>query len=152
MSEQLTTTSQPEPNADDQGKSQGPLVVGIAVALIVVILVIVIGGAFLATRNPGTFSALRDWFIILVAFMSFVIALALIFLLVELTLLILLLRDEIKPLLVSLNDTMGTVRGTTQFMSDHVTQPAIQVVSAVSGVRRVIEVLAGLRSSVKPKQ
>jgi hypothetical protein len=62
------------------------------------------------------------------------------------------MRDEIKPLLESINETMNTVRGTAVFMSDNLVQPTIKAASALAGVRRVFESLAGIQSSVKPKQ
>jgi K+ transporter len=86
------------------------------------------------------------------AFLSIVIGAVMIVLLYQVTMLTLLMRDEIKPLLESINETMNTVRGTAVFMSDNLVQPTIGVASAMSGVKRVFDSLTGIRSAVNPKQ
>ena len=90
--------------------------------------------------------------IIFLAFLSIVIGAMLVALLYQVTMLTLLLRDEVKPLLESINETMNTVRGTAVFMSNNVVEPTIKVASTLSGVWRTFETLAGIRSSVQPKQ
>jgi hypothetical protein len=59
-------------------------------------------------------------------------------LLFQLQSLIVVLRDEIQPLLESVNDTAGTVRGTTTFVSDAVVTPIIGVASYASGVSQAL--------------
>jgi len=46
-----------------------------------------------------------------------------------------LLEKEIKPLLDSANDTVGTVRGNTTFVSEKVVSPVVRAHSWVAGVR-----------------
>lgn len=146
-------TTQPSPPPGAEQIRQRRLVIGITIALIVLLLAILIGGTIFAlTGSEETLRRIRDWSIVLVAVLSIVMGIALVTLLYQVTMLTLLLRDEIKPLLESVNDTMNTVRGTAAFMSDNVVQPTIQVASTFAGVRRALEALAGLRSSVKPKQ
>ncbi len=151
MAEQLTTTPTEAKSDAAEGRRRLFPIAGVIVAVLV-ILVIIIGGLLLAVNHPTGTARVRDAAIIAVAFMSVVIALFLVALLYQLTMLILLLRGEIKPLLVSLNETANTVRGTSEFMSENIVQPTIQVASVFSGVRRTIEVLAGIRSSIRPKQ
>jgi len=109
-------------------------------------------GTALAVNYPSQTSSVRDVAIIFLAFLSIGVGVMLVLLIYQVTKLTLLLRDEIKPLLESVNETMNTVRGTTVFMSENVVQPSIRVASTLSGVWRALETLAGIRASVQPKQ
>jgi hypothetical protein len=53
------------------------------------------------------------------------------------------LEFEIKPILEKTNETLGTVRGTTTFVSQNVVQPVTKASSYVAGFRRGISVLFG---------
>jgi len=55
--------------------------------------------------------------------------------------LIQLLQREIKPLLVNVQDTAMTVKGTTTFISDHAVQPVITTASTVSAVKAIFRSL-----------
>jgi ABC-type sugar transport system permease subunit len=147
-----TIQATPEPSADELRKRR--LILGIGVAIVVLLLVLLMGGTIWAVQpqNQEVTRGLRDVAIILLAFLSLVISAMSIAMLYQVTMLTLLLRDEIKPLLESVNETMNTVRGTTVFMSENVVQPTIKVASTLSGVWRTIEVLAGIQSSIQPKQ
>ncbi len=97
------------------------------------------------TLEPQFTAKLRDIAIIALAAMLFVIALAMVVLIYQLAMLTVLLRDEIKPLMESANETANTLRGTAAFMSEHVVEPTIKASSTVAGVRRILEVLLDLR-------
>ena len=100
--------------------------------------------------DPGevVVSLLRDAAIILVAFEAMVIGTLLAVLTFQVWRLVVLLQDEIKPMLESLNDTVGTVRGTAQFVSQNVVSPTIQAAGFLAGLRRVAkEVLDLFRPS-----
>jgi uncharacterized integral membrane protein len=120
--------------------------------------VLVIGLLLLATwwavqpQNQDYTRGLRDVAIIFLAFLSIVIGGLMVALLYQITMLTLMMRGEIKPLLESINETLNTVRGTAAFMSDNIVEPTIKAASAFAGVQRVFESLAGIRSSVNPKQ
>jgi len=85
----------------------------------------------------------RDVAIIILAVESIVVGGLLIFLIIQLQRLMKMLRDEIRPILDSTNETVSTVRGTTTFMSEHLISPIFQVASFLSGVRRVTQVVTG---------
>ena len=53
------------------------------------------------------------------------------------------LEFEIKPILEKTNETLGTVRGTTTFVSQNVVQPVTRASSYVAGIRKGIAVLFG---------
>jgi hypothetical protein len=114
------------------------------IALIVLVLFIIVGGAIYGmAAHPAATSVLRDISIIALALVTLVIGLFLIVLIFQLQSLIVLLRDEIKPILDSANQTASTVRGTTNFVSDAVVTPLIHVASVASGVGQTFRTLAG---------
>jgi len=157
MAEQLpapTTTQSAIPalSADEQRKRK-LLIIGSLVVLVVIFILLVIASILaVQPQNRELTRSLRDVAIIFLAFLSIWIGVMLVILLYLVTMLTLFLRDEIKPLLESINETMNTVRGTAMFMSNNVVEPTIKVASTLSGVWRTLETLAGIRSSVQPKQ
>ena len=88
-------------------------------------------------------SVFRDLSIIGLALVTIIIGTFLGILILQLQSLIALLRDEIKPILESANETASTVRGTTSFVSDAVVTPMITAASYASAVRQTIKTLAG---------
>lgn len=83
----------------------------------------------------------RDVAIIILALESIIIGALLVFLIFQVQGLVRLLRDEIRPILDSVNETAGTVRGTTAFVSDTVVSPVMRVAGLISALRRIIDVL-----------
>ena len=87
----------------------------------------------------------RDLAIVLLAVESLVIGIVLIILILEVRSLARLLRNEIKPILDSADETVRTVRGTTTFVSDTLVNPAIRISSFATGVGRALKILARRR-------
>ena len=91
-------------------------------------------------------SSVRDLSIIILALESVVVGVLLGILIVQVTRLVRLLRDEVMPILLSTQETLGTIRGTTTFVSDHVVQPVVKVSSYTAGVRQAVNVLFSRRN------
>ncbi len=89
----------------------------------------------------------RDLAIVLLAVESLVIGVVLIILVLEVRSLARLLRDEIKPILNSADETVRTVRGTTTFVSDTFVKPLVRVSSFATGVAQVLRVLVRRKRS-----
>ncbi len=87
--------------------------------------------------------AARDVAIILLAVMSLVVGVLLVILLLQLQSLIRLLQEEVRPILTSAQETVGTVRGTTTIVSEYVVTPVARIASVVAGVREAMETLTG---------
>jgi hypothetical protein len=87
--------------------------------------------------------SVRDLSIIILALESLVVGVLLGVLIVQVTRLIRMLRDEVMPILYSTQETLGTVRGTTTFVSDRVVQPVVKLSSYSAGVRQAVHVLFG---------
>ncbi len=51
------------------------------------------------------------------------------------------LKNNVVPLLEKATDTMQTVKGTTQFVSESVVQPIIKTAGAVAGARAMVQTL-----------
>lgn len=87
----------------------------------------------------------RDIAIIVLAIESIVVGVLLILLLWELRSLTRLLQEEIKPMLDSMQETIGTVKGTTSLVSETIVSPAVRIGGFAAGLRRTLEVLLGTR-------
>ena len=128
----------------------------ILIVVIVVVVVAAIGAALWGMATHASFTAVvRDIAIIVLALVTGVIGVFLAILIFQVQSLIALLRNEVKPILDSANQTVSTVRGTSTFVSDTVVSPVIQVLSFVSGVRQTAKVLfrgPGRRSRSRAKQ
>jgi hypothetical protein len=96
-------------------------------------------------NNPVTTETLRDVAIIVLAFQSQVVLLLLAILIYQLVVLIRLLRDDVRPMMKSTQETLNTVQGTATFVSERVTKPAIQATSYISGITRSAGVLFAFR-------
>jgi hypothetical protein len=130
----------------------GASIAGLLLVGLVVLMVFLSISAYQAARagvgpSPGgvVVGLLRDAAIIFVAFETLIIGLLLIVLMLQLQSLTVLLRDEIKPMLEAANETMSTVRGTTQFVSHNVVSPMMKWSGYLAGVRRILSEVSGLR-------
>ena len=96
-------------------------------------------------NNPATTESLRDVAIIVLALQTQVILIMLGILIYQLVVLIQMLRDHVKPMMESTQETLNTVKGTATFVSERVTKPAISATSYVSGISRSLGVMFSLR-------
>jgi hypothetical protein len=129
----------------------GLVIAGLLLVGLVVLLVFLSIDAYQATYagtgpSPGSVvvGVLRDAAIIFVAFETLIIGVLLIILMLQVQSLIVLLRDEIKPMLEAANETLATVRGTTQFVSHNVVSPVVKWSGYLAGLRRIVREIGGL--------
>lgn len=115
------------------------LIIGFILMVVLVVASVLYG----LVSHPVFTAVLRDISIIALAMVTAITSIFLAILLFQLQSLIVLLRDEVQPILESINETTGTVRGTTTFVSDAVITPIIQVSSYVSGFRQTFALLLG---------
>ncbi len=87
-------------------------------------------------------TAARDIAIIVLCIESLIIGALLIVLVLQIRGLIRLLQEELRPILTSLQDTAGTVRGTATIVSDYVVTPVARLASIWEGIREGAEVFA----------
>lgn len=90
-------------------------------------------------------SFVRDLAIILLAVESLVIGVLLVILIFQVISLTRLLRNEVKPILSSADETVRTVRGTTVFVSEHLVNPLVRASSFASGIAQTLRILVRRR-------
>ena len=145
QTEQQTPTEVTPAEGSDPTSENGMTGKQIAGIVLVVILVLLLVSTLTygLITHPVFTSILRDISIIVLALVTMITSIFLAVLLVQLQSLIVLLREEIQPILESVNETTGTVKGTTTFVSDAVVTPMIKVASYAAGVRATIKTLVG---------
>ena len=84
---------------------------------------------------------IRDLAIIFLALESIATLTLLTILIWQIWRLIKMLQTEVLPVIRDAQETVGTVRGTTTFVSDNVVQPVVSAGSKVAGLRRTAQVL-----------
>jgi hypothetical protein len=118
------------------------VIIGIIAALLLGVAFIALI-VWLAGRFPAEIETVRDIFIIALALESCLFGIILMVMLVMLIRLVNTVEFEIKPILEQTNETIGTVRGTTAFVSQNVVSPVVKTTSYLVGVRRGLKVLFG---------
>jgi len=123
-------------------KKQRRTILLISIAAILLLLIIITAIYFLLTPNTDIkyVARLRDVFIILMAFESLLIGVALIILIIQITRLINLMNNEIKPILDSTSDTVNTLRGTTTFLSNNFVEPVIKANEYLAGIKELLSI------------
>jgi len=82
------------------------------------------------------------------AFESLLIGAVLVILIIQLARLTNLLQNEIKPILDSTNETVSTLRGTTVFLSNNLSEPLIKLNEYFAGFMKLLDILGiGQRKS-----
>ena len=148
------TTAGPEPDTDKKGRDWyfwtllglaallGVFVIGLVVALLVALL-----------ANPDDAAnwvgIIRDIFIIVLAMEGMLMGIALIVLVVQLAALINLLQNEVQPIVDNATETVTTVRGTAQFMSQNLVEPVIKASAMAAGVGGLVREVIGLRRALR---
>lgn len=123
-----------------QQRQMRAIIIGAIVAVVVMVGVLLV--ALFVLLQPGVpTDRIRDALIIVVAFETFVVGMALIVLLVQLATLINLLQNEVRPILEATSDTLNTLRGTTEFLSESVVQPVIKLNGYMASMQRVLELM-----------
>ena len=133
---------QPIPPQEPELIPRSYVIIGVIVSVVLAVLLI-LGIVWLASTQGATMMALRDIMIIVLALESCVFGIVLMLLLLMMIRLVNMLEFEIKPILEKTNETLGTVRGTTTFVSDHVVGPVTKATSYVTGFRSGLRTLFG---------
>ena len=141
MAENLLEEPVTSVEATDQVKQvrrQRWIMVGV-IAIGLLILAAITAAIYALTLNSATTSNIRDIFIIFMAFESLIIGAALVVLVIQVANLINLLQNEVKPILKATTETVNTLRGTTEFLSENLVEPVIKLNSYLAGMRKVFD-------------
>jgi membrane protein implicated in regulation of membrane protease activity len=122
------------------GRRQRLIMISIVVGALILVALLVVSVIFMV-RNPAATVVIRDIFIVFMALQSLLLGLVLVILIIQLARLINLLQNEIKPILESTNETVSTLRGTTNFLSDHLAEPVIKLNEYLAGLQQFFTLL-----------
>lgn len=134
---------------------RAPLISGKVVWISAIVTAVIMVGMFalvvwLAFAYPDRIEAMRDLVIMLFALVSCAAVIVMVMMLVALIRLINMIDYELRPILEKTSETLGTVQGTTHFVSKNIVQPAIKTTSFLAGVNRGLRTLFGKRSRNLP--
>ena len=115
-------------------------VVGLVVGVILLLALLVTVVIYLALPDTNT-ERIRDIMIIIMALEFMFLGIALMVLIVQLATLINLLQNEIIPIVESTNETANTLRGTTEFLSENLTEPVIKLNQYLAGLMKLTELI-----------
>jgi hypothetical protein len=141
-SPETTHPPSPEEIAEkrEQEKQMRRTLIGVTIGAI--ILLVLLGLAIVYLLQPASpTDRIRDVFIIVVAFESLVIGVALVILIVQLASLINLIQNEVRPILDATNETVNTLRGTAEFLGENVVEPVIKLNGYLAGLYRMLELM-----------
>ena len=113
----------------------------IIIAVVVVLVLLGVAMIYFLLQPTTPTDKIRDVFIIVVALESLVIGVALVVLIVQMAALINLLQNEVRPILIATNETVNTLRGTSEFLSENVVEPVIKLNGYLAGLYRMLELM-----------
>ena len=131
-----------EPSKEEKRQQR---IVFISIGFVGLLVLVCLGTGLVYLLNPKTdvndVARIRDVFIIIMALESLLIGAVMVILIVQIARLTNLLQNEIKPILDSTNETVNTLRGTTEFLSDNLVRPVIQLNEYIAAMQRLFELL-----------
>jgi hypothetical protein len=146
MTENIPETLSPEVEAAHRARlrKQRWILAGSIAGGVILLAAIVVAVIFLS-KSPAAAANVRDIFIIFMALESLLVGAALVVLIIQLASLINLLQNEVRPILKSTSDTVNTLRGTTDFLSENLVEPVIKLNSYLAGLKKVFDLLGIIR-------
>ena len=148
-SEDATSAPQNAQSSSQEAQQQKIIIILVISAILFLALII---ASIVVLLQPTTDTAkIRDVFIIFMALESLFLGLTIVILIIQLARLINLLQNEIGPILESTNETVNTLRGTSEFLSDNLVEPVIKMNERAAGVTQALKII-GLVRGTKPKK
>jgi hypothetical protein len=144
------TTAPTNAQSSSQEAQQQKIIIILVISVILFLALII--ASIVVLLQPATDTAkIRDVFIIFMALESLFLGLTIVILIIQLARLINLLQNEIGPILESTNETVNTLRGTSEFLSDNLVEPVIKMNERAAGVNQALKII-GLVRGTKPKK
>jgi hypothetical protein len=134
------TPVEPSPESQSRNRRQRWILAGSIVCGLLLLAGIILALIAL-TRNPEAARNWRDIFIIFLAVESLLIGVAVIILVLQIASLINLIQNEVRPILKSTSETVNTLRGTSEFLSENLVEPVIKLNSYLAGLRKILDLL-----------
>lgn len=138
----VTTSLVPqEPLAPEAQTGNKKMLITMIVISVLVVAGIILGVISLSNMDADGTGKIRDIFIIFMAVEFLIIGIALVILIIQLASLINLLNNEVRPILKSTTETVNTLKGTTQFLSDNMVEPVIKLNEYLAGLKKLLDVI-----------
>jgi hypothetical protein len=141
---QAGAASLPEAEIRAQIRRQRWILAGIVAGVLLLLAGLGAAVYFLLQDSSAT-ANIRDIFIIFMALESLIIGAALVVLIIQVASLINLLQNEVRPILQATTDTVNTLRGTTEFLSENLVEPVIKLNSYLAGLRKFFDLFGSSR-------
>jgi hypothetical protein len=140
MTENIPLLPAPEETVAQQARlvRQRWIIAGI-IAGVVILVALLVWAVVALSSNPAAAANVRDIFIIFMALESLLVGAALVVLIIQLASLINLLQNEVRPILKSTNETVNTLRGTSEFLSENLVEPVIKLNSYLAGLKKLFD-------------
>ncbi len=158
MSEQVhqqeTVTPETQNTKQNSWTIQRIVIVSSAVLGGLIVLLFAIGLLFALFSNVDATATriqiIRDVFVIVMSLEFILIVGALAILVLQIARLVNLLQAEVKPVLENAQEAVNTAKGTTEFVSNNVTQPVVKVGAFLAGARIFVRDVGGIRRAIRP--
>ena len=124
-------------SSGDKKKNRRMTYIGIGVAVVLILII----ASFVLMITGGVTGVVRDIVIIFLAVESLVLVGLMVVLVIQMTLLVRMMRDEVRPLIASAQETINSARGTAQFVSRKIVTPTAGAAANVARVTRMFQVL-----------
>jgi len=122
------------------------------IGIVLIVALIVFSVIVLFKSDLETTSRIRDIFIIFMALQSLIIGVALVILIIQLATLINVLKNEVKPILDTTNETVNNLRGTTVFLGNNLVEPVMRINETMAGFKKFMDLLNPSGKSRKSKK
>ena len=132
------------PEVDPEIARRQKLILAALVAGGVILIVFLCLVLFWLLQPDTPTEVIKNIFIIFLAVEMLIVGVAVVVLAIQVATLINLLQNEVRPMLQSTNETINTLRGTTEFLSENLVEPVIQLNEYLASIKRMLE-LMGLK-------
>ena len=122
-----------------KNKTKNSKLIWLIIVVILIIGLIVLAFISLFGADLETTSKVRDIFIIIMAFESLLLGVALVILIYQIAVLINVLKNDVKMIMDTTNETMNHLKGTTEFLSNNLVEPVIKVSEYSAGVKKLFD-------------
>lgn len=137
---------QNNPEIQGDTKSSPAIRIWMIIVVVVVLLALIATAVFFLVKAPASITTqIRDIFIIFMALEFIILGVALVILIIQLAKLVNLLQNEVKPILEATSDTINTLKGTSEFLSENLVDPVIKLNGYLAGIKKILDLLKVFR-------
>ncbi|MBK5108051.1 MAG: hypothetical protein JJE12_07955 [Anaerolineales bacterium] len=130
----------PPPTSQEELRRRQMAIAGAIAGAVLLLALIITVIIYLALPDTNT-EKIRDIMIIVMALEFMFLGTTLLVLIVQLATLLNLLQNEIIPIVESTNETANTLRGTTVFLSENLTEPVIKLNEYLAGITKLASLI-----------